>query len=112
MAATMKSHWFAKPNSRFMGFLIKHYAGNFPFWLAPDQVRRGLGFLRDTVLRIECERARRIGETLTLRGCVSGVTFAGTHRKFTPGQTHEEILSSLQKRALYQRPGRGRRAVH
>ena len=22
-----------------MGFPIEHYAGNFPFWLAPDQVR-------------------------------------------------------------------------
>jgi threonyl-tRNA synthetase len=24
---------------RFIGFLIEHYAGNFPLWLAPDQVR-------------------------------------------------------------------------
>ncbi len=24
---------------RFMGILIEHYAGNFPFWLAPEQVR-------------------------------------------------------------------------
>ena len=24
---------------RFLGFLIEHYAGNFPLWLAPDQVR-------------------------------------------------------------------------
>jgi threonyl-tRNA synthetase len=23
----------------FIGFLIEHYAGNFPLWLAPDQVR-------------------------------------------------------------------------
>ena len=26
-------------HERFIGFLIEHYAGNFPFWLAPDQVR-------------------------------------------------------------------------
>jgi threonyl-tRNA synthetase len=26
-------------HERFVGFLIKHYAGNFPLWLAPDQVR-------------------------------------------------------------------------
>jgi threonyl-tRNA synthetase len=26
-------------HERFIGFLIKHYAGNFPLWLAPDQVR-------------------------------------------------------------------------
>ena len=24
---------------RFMGILIEHYAGNFPLWLAPEQVR-------------------------------------------------------------------------
>jgi threonyl-tRNA synthetase len=24
---------------RFIGFLIEHYAGNFPLWLAPEQVR-------------------------------------------------------------------------
>ncbi|MGN6554701.1 MAG: threonine--tRNA ligase [Verrucomicrobiota bacterium] len=26
-------------HERFIGFLIEHYAGNFPIWLAPDQVR-------------------------------------------------------------------------
>jgi threonyl-tRNA synthetase len=26
-------------HERFIGFLIEHYAGNFPFWLAPEQVR-------------------------------------------------------------------------
>jgi threonyl-tRNA synthetase len=26
-------------HERFIGFLIEHYAGNFPFWLAPHQVR-------------------------------------------------------------------------
>jgi threonyl-tRNA synthetase len=26
-------------HERFIGFLIEHYAGNFPFWLAPRQVR-------------------------------------------------------------------------
>jgi threonyl-tRNA synthetase len=26
-------------HERFIGFLIEHYAGNFPLWLAPDQVR-------------------------------------------------------------------------
>ena len=24
---------------RFIGILIEHYAGNFPFWLAPEQIR-------------------------------------------------------------------------
>jgi threonyl-tRNA synthetase len=26
-------------HERFIGFLIEHYAGNFPFWLSPYQVR-------------------------------------------------------------------------
>ena len=26
-------------HERFIGFLIEHYAGNFPLWLAPDQLR-------------------------------------------------------------------------
>ncbi len=26
-------------HERFLGFLIEHYAGNFPLWLAPEQVR-------------------------------------------------------------------------
>jgi threonyl-tRNA synthetase len=26
-------------HERFIGFLIEHYAGNFPIWLAPEQVR-------------------------------------------------------------------------
>ena len=30
---------FGSARERFIGFLIKHYAGNFPLWLAPDQVR-------------------------------------------------------------------------
>ena len=26
-------------HERFIGFLIEHYAGNFPLWLAPEQIR-------------------------------------------------------------------------
>jgi hypothetical protein len=42
-------------HERFIGFLIEHYAGNFPLWLAPEQVRvahlerrRGAAGLRQT----------------------------------------------------------------
>jgi threonyl-tRNA synthetase len=36
--------WRTRPtplgtHERFIGFLLEHYAGNFPLWLAPDQVR-------------------------------------------------------------------------
>jgi threonyl-tRNA synthetase len=27
-----------RPHERFVGFLIEHCAGNFPFWLSPEQV--------------------------------------------------------------------------
>jgi len=30
---------FVTGASGFIGFLIEHYAGNFPLWLAPEQVR-------------------------------------------------------------------------
>ena len=33
------SRWRTASHERFIGFLIEHYAGNFPLWLAPDQVR-------------------------------------------------------------------------
>ena len=37
------------PHERFIGFLIEHYAGNFPLWLSPEQVRVQLvlGYHRD-----------------------------------------------------------------
>jgi len=47
---------------RFVGFLIEHFAGAFPLWLAPEQVR---------VLPIsdgQLEAARRVAETLTQGG--------------------------------------------
>ncbi|HKE91817.1 MAG TPA: threonine--tRNA ligase [Gemmatimonadales bacterium] len=47
---------------RFVGFLIEHFAGAFPLWLSPEQVR---------VLPIsdgQLEAARRVAETLTEAG--------------------------------------------
>ena len=38
MNAQISPH-FVQTHERFIGFLIEHYAGNFPLWLAPDQVR-------------------------------------------------------------------------
>ena len=38
MSAQISPH-FLQTHERFIGFLIEHYAGNFPLWLAPDQVR-------------------------------------------------------------------------
>jgi len=45
-------------HERFIAFLIEHYAGNFPLWLAPDQVRvlpfgeDQINFANDTVSRL------------------------------------------------------------
>ena len=38
MNAQISPH-FVQTHERFIGFLIEHYAGNFPLWLAPEQVR-------------------------------------------------------------------------
>ncbi len=44
-------------HERFIGFLIEHYAGNFPLWLAPDQVR--VITLSDDEALIELRQAHR-----------------------------------------------------
>jgi threonyl-tRNA synthetase len=41
-------------HERFIGFLIEHYAGNFPLWLAPDQVR--VITLNDDPALIDCAK--------------------------------------------------------
>jgi threonyl-tRNA synthetase len=38
-AAPAPSEPARQRHERFIGFLIEHYAGNFPLWLAPDRVR-------------------------------------------------------------------------
>jgi len=56
---------------RFMGILIEHFAGNFPLWLAPEQVR---------VLPItenQNDYAEKIHGELKTAGIRSGVDFSG-----------------------------------
>jgi threonyl-tRNA synthetase len=53
-------------HERFIGFLIEHYAGNFPLWLAPEQVRimtigddESLGdFARSIYAKLRCHEVR------------------------------------------------------
>ena len=52
-------------HERFIGFLIEHYAGNFPLWLAPDQVR-----------------------VITLNDDATLIDYAQTHRERTPRGLH------------------------
>lgn len=57
-------------HERFIGFLIEHYAGNFPLWLAPEQVRViTLGddeslvrYAKDTVSKLRADMVRCEGD--------------------------------------------------
>ena len=55
---------------RFIGFLIEHYAGNFPLWLAPEQVRvltigedePLLNYAKDVVNQLRAQQVRAEGD--------------------------------------------------
>jgi len=57
-------------HERFMGFLIEHYAGNFPLWLAPEQVRvitlgseePLLNYAKDVVNQLRAQQVRAEGD--------------------------------------------------
>jgi len=57
-------------HERFIGFLIEHYAGNFPLWLAPDQVRvitigedeALLKYAKDIVAELRAQQVRVEGD--------------------------------------------------
>jgi threonyl-tRNA synthetase len=53
-------------HERFIGFLIEHYAGNFPLWLAPEQVRvltlndeeRLVTYAKEIIQQLRAEQVR------------------------------------------------------
>jgi len=57
-------------HERFIGFLIEHYAGNFPLWLAPEQVRvitlgteePLLNYAKDVVTQLRAQQVRAEGD--------------------------------------------------
>ena len=57
-------------HERFIGFLIEHYAGNFPLWLAPEQVRvltlgedaALLNYAKDVVTQLRAQQVRADGD--------------------------------------------------
>src|SRR5882724_3920201 len=57
-------------HERFIGFLIEHYAGNFPLWLAPEQVRvitlgddeKLVAYAKTIVAELRAEMVRAEGE--------------------------------------------------
>ena len=60
-------------HERFIGFLIEHYAGNFPLWLAPEQVRvltlgaeePLLNYAKDVVNQLRAQQVRAEGDYST-----------------------------------------------
>lgn len=85
-------------HERFIGFLIEHYAGNFPLWLAPDQVRvlpvteaqidyaRGIvDELRAHMVRVEMEISND-----KLMGRIQRAEEARVHHILVVGQKEQE----------------------
>ena len=83
-------------HERFIGFLIEHYAGNFPLWLAPEQVRilpigdeaplleyaRGI----QQELRAEGVRANLDASTDPIKAKIANAEQMKTHTMFVLGQ--------------------------
>ena len=56
-------------HERFIGFLIEHYAGNFPLWLAPDQVRVSTDFGNNPIkAKIQDAEQLRVHTMLVIGG--------------------------------------------
>src|SRR5712672_4723360 len=57
-------------HERFIGFLIEHYAGNFPLWLSPEQVRiitigddpKLINYAKDVVNQLRAQQVRAEGD--------------------------------------------------
>jgi threonyl-tRNA synthetase len=85
-------------HERFIGFLIEHYAGNFPLWLAPEQVRvlpvteQQLDYARALVaeLRGEMVRAELEVSNDKLQGRIQRAEAARAHHILVVGQKEQD----------------------
>ena len=85
-------------HERFIGFLIEHYAGNFPLWLAPDQVRvlpvteaqLDYGKSLVTELRAQMVRAELEFSNDKLQGRIQRAEEARVHTMLVVGQKEQE----------------------
>jgi threonyl-tRNA synthetase len=83
-------------HERFIGFLIEHYAGNFPLWLAPEQVRiltisddpKLLDYARSVLneLRAHEVRAEIDGSTDKINGKIQRAEQMKVHTMFVIGK--------------------------
>ena len=85
-------------HERFIGFLIEHYSGNFPLWLAPDQVRvlpiteQQLDYAKALVseLRSHMVRAELEFSNDKLQGRILRAEEARVHTMLIIGQKEQE----------------------
>jgi threonyl-tRNA synthetase len=82
-------------HERFIGFLIEHYAGNFPLWLAPEQVRvmtigddeKLVGYAKQIVneLRADFVRAESDFSSNKINGKIQEAEIAKVHTMLVIG---------------------------
>ena len=85
-------------HERFIGFLIEHYAGNFPLWLAPEQVRvlpvteNQIGYARSIVeeLRGQFVRAEFEFSNDKLQGRILRAEESRVHTMLIVGQKEQD----------------------
>ncbi len=85
-------------HERFIGFLIEHYAGNFPLWLAPDQVRvlpvteAQIDYAKGIVSELRAQQVRAEFEFSNdkLMGRIQRAEEARVHHILVVGQREQE----------------------
>jgi threonyl-tRNA synthetase len=86
-------------HERFIGFLIEHYAGNFPLWLAPDQVRvlpvteAQLDYAKGIVSELRAQQVRAELEFSNdkLMGRIQRAEETRVHHILVVGQREQEV---------------------
>ena len=83
-------------HERFIGFLIEHYAGNFPLWLAPEQVRvltigddeKIVAYAKTIVAELRAKQVRAEGDLGTdkINGKIQRAEEAKVHTMLVIGQ--------------------------
>ncbi|HXR05801.1 MAG TPA: threonine--tRNA ligase, partial [Candidatus Acidoferrum sp.] len=83
-------------HERFIGFLIEHYAGNFPLWLAPEQVRvltigdeeKIVAYAKSIVAELRAKQVRAEGDfgTDKINGKIQRAEEAKVHTMLVIGQ--------------------------
>jgi threonyl-tRNA synthetase len=83
-------------HERFIGFLIEHYAGNFPLWLAPEQVRvltigddeKIVAYAKSIIAELRAKQVRAEGDfgTDKINGKIQRAEEAKVHTMLVIGQ--------------------------